>query len=75
MVLDFGENALIAALALAFPARHDRLATLTGIVTGLKFCAYLAVAIALTSSSIASIARGPASARDDERGVRNVPTA
>jgi hypothetical protein len=53
MVLDFGENALIVRLVTAFPARLDRLETLTGIVTGLKFCAYLAVAVALSFLAIA----------------------
>jgi hypothetical protein len=53
MILDFSENALIVTLVTAFPARLDRLETLTGIVTGLKFCAYLAVAVALSSSAIA----------------------
>ena len=53
LVLDFGENALIVTLVTAFPARLERLETLTGMVTGLKFCAYLAVAVALSSLAIA----------------------
>ena len=55
LALDLTENAGIVALVEAYPARLDALATVTGIVTGLKFIAYLSVVVALVALGIARL--------------------
>jgi hypothetical protein len=53
MALDFAENAGIVALVAAFPRRLDGVAALTGLLSGLKFCAYassLAAIVVLTAA-------------------------
>lgn len=45
MVLDFTENAAIAALLVSHPAPQPALATMLGLVTGIKFLAYAATGL------------------------------
>ena len=55
--LDIIENAAIIALLVAFPAPAPSLAALQGIVSGLKFIAYLAVVVAMLVLTAISLAR------------------
>jgi hypothetical protein len=54
MVLDFAENGGIIALVTAYPTRLNATAALTGLLTGLKFCAYLSTVVALAVLAVAS---------------------
>jgi hypothetical protein len=55
MGLDFAENAAIVALVTAYPARLDVLASVSGLLTGLKFVAYLATAAAVAVGAVARL--------------------
>jgi hypothetical protein len=57
MVLDFAENAGIVALVVGYPRRAEMLATLTGLLSGLKFCAYGAALVAVLALLIARLGR------------------
>jgi hypothetical protein len=52
MALDLAENAGIVTLVTAYPARLDGIATLTGTLTGLKFCAYAATVVAILAAGL-----------------------
>src|SRR5262249_24927352 len=59
-LLDFTENALIAILLSRYPARMEPLATVTGLVTGLKTSAYLLTAVTLAAFGLLGLRRGTA---------------
>jgi len=43
---------------LAYPARLDGIATLTGLLTGVKFCAYAAMVVAIIALALARLREG-----------------
>ena len=62
LALDFSENAGILALLTAYPRHFDRVAALTGLLSGMKFCAYattVLVIVALTGALFGGRARDP----------------
>jgi hypothetical protein len=55
-LLDFTENGLIAVLTTRYPERMERVATMTGLVTGVKTSAYLLTAVMLVVFGALTIA-------------------
>jgi hypothetical protein len=51
LLLDFAENAGIVSMLVAYPMRLETLATLTGLLSGMKFCAYAMVLLATLVAS------------------------
>ena len=64
LALDLAENAGIVALVTAYPRRLEGVAALTGVLTGVKFCAYGATVVAVCVLAAVRVAAGsPAPAR------------
>jgi hypothetical protein len=51
-LLDFAENALIALLTTRYPERLERVAAMSGLVTGMKTVAYLLTAVLLGAFAV-----------------------
>jgi hypothetical protein len=69
-LLDFTENGLIALLTTSYPERLERVATIAGLVTGMKTIAYLLTVVLLAAlavrrrSTLPETISGPVAARE-----------